>query len=245
MNAPALTRLPGRAAPRVLLMLLGAVILVIALPLPWALACSCDPSTVEEAIEERDLIATGVATGVLSEDGGAVTYAMTLVTVWKGEEVGTIRFTTNEEPVSCGLGRLTVGEEVRLWATGAGGEYSMTWCAIPAEGLEIDVDAQLTAALGEPWENPDPGLPGTGAGTGGGGCGSQGTGGGTGDPDPRAGCDQTTTDEPAPSPDPVGTGDDSGPNLLVTGLAIAIPVLLLGGTAVAITVFLLWYARRP
>ncbi|MDO5661550.1 MAG: hypothetical protein Q4G40_02540 [Brachybacterium sp.] len=123
---------------------------------PAAYACDCDPLTFEEAIEAADLIADVTVQQEVgrSDDGWGVTYEVAVNTVWKGEQTRTVRFTTAEDIPACGLGRLHAGDSLLIWASGADGEYSSTWCALPMDGTTDDRE-RLTDELGEPADLTD------------------------------------------------------------------------------------------
>lgn len=152
----------GRAVYRVrsALVLLAGVVLFCLVGVPYARACDCMPLSFEEAVEQADMIAEITVVGESGRDSDewGITYVAAVERVWKGEESREIRFTTAEAIASCGLGRLPQGETLLVWASGADGSYSSTWCAIPAE-TEDDVRAQLTRELGEPADLSDQPMP--------------------------------------------------------------------------------------
>lgn len=129
-------------------MLVGLLLLALA-GAPAAHACSCVGHTFEEAVESADLIADVTVKHSLVEVAGDVTYYAVVDTVWKGEESRTIRLRTQEQGTACGLGRIPDGEKLLLWGSGADGEYSTTWCALP-RNAGPDVRERLTGQLGEP-----------------------------------------------------------------------------------------------
>ena len=145
---------------RLLTVLIGAVLLVL-VGAPSAYACSCMGYDFEEAIENADLIAEITVEQELSEVDGDVTYFAVVNTVWKGEESRTIEFRTHEQTTACGLGRIPEGTTLRVWASGADGRYSSTWCALPMDG-GADDEERLTELLGEPADLTDQQVPATG-----------------------------------------------------------------------------------
>lgn len=152
----------GRAVDRVrsALVLLTGVMLFCLVGVPYARACDCMPLSFEEAVEQADMIAEITIVGESGRDSDewGITYVAAVERVWKGEESREIRFTTAEAIPSCGLGRLPEGKTLLVWASGADGRYSSTWCDIPAE-TEDDVRAQLTRELGEPADLSDQPVP--------------------------------------------------------------------------------------
>lgn len=138
----------GRRRSRLLAILSGLLLMVIA-GVPAAHACDCMGYDFEEAVEAADLIADVTIEDEISDDSGEVTYFAVVETVWKGEESRTIEFTTHEQTASCGLGRIEAGTSLLVWASGADGSYSSTWCALPMDGGPEDRE-RLTGMLGEP-----------------------------------------------------------------------------------------------
>jgi hypothetical protein len=125
---------------------------------PAAHACSCTALTFEQAADAADLIADVSVGSALGQDGSDVTYSAVVDTVWKGEESRTITLRTAEETTACGLGRIAAGTRLLVWATGADGAYSSTWCALPADGGPDDRE-RLTELLGEPADLTDQPVP--------------------------------------------------------------------------------------
>ena len=136
---------------RMLLVLMAGVLMFSLAGAPYARACSCVPTTVDEAIAEDDLIAeitiigrTGTIVG-----GGGVAYDARVERVWKGEERRRIIFRSAEHIAACGLGRIPTGTTLLAWARGENGVYSMAWCDIPDDAGD-DPRSVLTAKVGEP-----------------------------------------------------------------------------------------------
>lgn len=149
------TSLPRRWA---LLVALAAGLVLTLVGAPVAHACSCIPRTFDEAVEGSDLIADLTIQHTIDRDGGEVTYYAAVDTVWKGEESRTISFTTYRETTACGLGALENGATLLVWASGADGEYSSSWCALPVDGGPDDRE-RLTQQLGTPTDLTDQPVP--------------------------------------------------------------------------------------
>lgn len=100
-----------------------------------AFACSCMDMTDEQVVEEVDLVAEITLTRrhLLPGEYGETSYDATVHRVWKGEERPAIVFTTHEQTTACGLGRMPIGEKVRVWGHGADGSYSSSWCTLPRD----------------------------------------------------------------------------------------------------------------
>lgn len=137
----------ARAFWLALFMTIAAVPIVTA---PPASACSCVGYNFEEAVESADLIADARVRERLSPLPGEASYDVVVDRVWKGEERRQIVLRTNDQTTACGLGRLPAGYELRLWAHGEDGRYSMSWCAYPVDGDYQTEPERLTAMLGEP-----------------------------------------------------------------------------------------------
>ena len=174
---------------------------------PFAHACDCMPLSFEEAADDADLVAEITIQHEISDDSGDITYRAVVETVWKGEESRTIRFTTHSVTASCGLGRLEDDTQLTVWASGADGEYSTTWCALPEDGGEDD-EERLTALLGEPADLSDQPVP---------------------DPGPDEG---PTTEKPDDGGPAFGDRGDR----VDTGLVIGAVAALLGGLLLALAV---------
>lgn len=141
---------------RMLPVLVAAVLMFSLVGAPYARACDCKVLSFEEAVEQADLIAeitirAGEGTDQSTEP---VVYRAAVERVWKGEETREIQFSTSAHVASCGLGAIPIGETLLVWASGADGSYSSTWCALPADA-EDDVRAQLTREVGEPADLSD------------------------------------------------------------------------------------------
>lgn len=149
---PSALRRPLAATVAALLLALSAVA---AGPAPCSWACSCIPRTFDEAVAGSDLIATATVLSAEKQFDGDAIYELRLVQVWKGEHSSTVRLGTNTQTAACGLGVLEEGETLTLWASGADGEYGMSWCDYPTDA-EDDTHAQLTRELGEPHAPPAP-----------------------------------------------------------------------------------------
>lgn len=139
-----------------LLVLVAGVLMFSLVGAPYARACDCMPLSFEEAVDQADLIAEITIRDRIEPDEGAwaVTYHAAVERVWKGEESREIRFSTAKDIAACGLGAIPIGETLLVWASGADGSYSSTWCALPAHA-EDDVRAQLTREVGEPADLSD------------------------------------------------------------------------------------------
>jgi hypothetical protein len=133
---------------RALLTVLAGLLLAL-VGAPAAHACSCVGYDCGEAVEAAELIADVTVERAVGDDEGEVTYLVAVDAVWKGEETRTILLRTHEQTAACGLGRIPDGERLLLWGSGADGEYSTTWCALPMDGGPDDRE-RLTAQLGEP-----------------------------------------------------------------------------------------------
>ena len=123
---------------------------------PSAAACSCAEQDLDELMDGADLIAEirVLTAGTVAGERSLGEYTVATVREWKGgrQSVNTLR--TYHEIPACGLGKLRVEEEFRVWGYSDGdGGYSTTWCSLPRES-PAEVDAALEARFGAPWE-PD------------------------------------------------------------------------------------------
>lgn len=148
----------GRRA-RLLLTLVAGILLFALSGAGFAHACSCAPATLDEAIEERDLIAevTIIGRAPLPSGRGA-TYEARVEKVWKGEESRRVLLSTSQHITACGLGYLPTGTTFLVWASGEDGSYSSSWCAIP-DDVGSDARGALTAKVGEPTDLTDQPVP--------------------------------------------------------------------------------------
>jgi len=141
-----------------LLVALAAALVLTLVGAPVAHACSCDPRTFEEAVEGTDLIADITIQHQIDGTDGGTTYYAAVDAVWQGETSRTIEFSTEEAIASCGLGELEDGTSLLVWASGADGQYSSSWCALPVDAGP-DVRARLTQELGSPADLSDQPIP--------------------------------------------------------------------------------------
>ena len=147
----------SRRPSSLLALIVGVLVLVLA-GAPAAHACSCMGYTFDESAERADLIADITIVHEVEEDSGHVTYLAAIDTVWKGEQSRAIMFATHEETTACGLGRLTDGSSLLVWASGGEGRYSTTWCSLPTDGGPDDRE-RLTERFGEPADLSDQPIP--------------------------------------------------------------------------------------
>lgn len=152
--------MPALPLPRrwALLVALAAALVLTLAGAPVAHACSCMPQTFDEAVQNTDLIADLTIEHQIEGTDGEITYYAAVDRVWKGEESRTISFTTQEQTTACGLGSLEDGATLLVWASGADGEYSSTWCAIPSDAGP-DVRERLSQELGAPTDLTDQPVP--------------------------------------------------------------------------------------
>ena len=135
----------------ILSMVLGSIVALEFGGAPSAAACSCVASSLADTMNDSALIAkvqvTSVEPGL--EPGGARTYTISPVTVWKGDISAAAQLTTHPETTACGLGELRQGDTQIVWANGHNDRYSAGWCAYPMEPW-TEVEPALVAAYGPP-----------------------------------------------------------------------------------------------
>lgn len=120
-----------------------------------AYACSCMPMTLDESIENADLIAEVTVHQQIGMDDYREIYEVEVREIWKGEQTGRIQLATSSQTTACGLGAIPRGTEMRLWASGENGRYSATWCALPpGSGGPGSVTAALEHWFGQPTPAP-------------------------------------------------------------------------------------------
>lgn len=120
-----------------MLLVLGTVGITLFSEIPVAHACSCIPLTIEEAIDNADLIAEiRITDAEFPEEFGAGYYDAEVLRVWKGQPGNPIDFETQTQIPACGLGRIEVSTTLITWAHGSGDSYSASWCSLPQESTE-------------------------------------------------------------------------------------------------------------
>lgn len=140
--------------------LVGLVLMVVAAtgvlptrPVPCATACSCAMTSLQDRVEDAEVVLRGVVTDVdrpwwRRSSAAPMTYTVAVTHVWRGGDDGSVTATTASEEASCGLPGLAEGQEVIIAGRAERGAVAIGLCGASGAATP-DRLAAVIAVLGD------------------------------------------------------------------------------------------------
>ena len=122
-------------------------------PVPGASACSCAMTSLQDRVDDADVVLRGVVTAVDHpwwrwSSATPMTYTVAVTHVWRGGDEGSVTATTAGEEASCGLPGLTEGQDVIIAGRAEHGAVAIGLCGASGTATPERV-AAVIEVLGE------------------------------------------------------------------------------------------------